>query len=513
MNFWHNWQTAAGLEGMQQWLMLASFIALFLLWIFVPAERHRLRVSIVLLVIACLILLVCAVMIGQGISTNSLFRWLQGTAWLFEGIAIINLASVLVFEVALNTLRVHPPRIMRDLWMALAYIVFVFMLISFGGIDLTSIVATSAVITAIVAFSLQDTLGNVLGGIALQMERTIKVGDWVRIDKNEGQVKEIRWRQTSIETRDGDMIVIPNSVLMKSQVTLIGHRIAAPRQQRRWVHFNVDFRYAPSDVIDAVQNVLRSEPIANVALEPKPDCILVTYKESFAAYAVRYWLTDFTAPDPTDSAVRTRIYFALRRADIPLSIPAQTFFVTEDDEARRERKTNEELERRLQALHRVGLFHMLTDEEMRELATQLHVAPFVRGEFITRQDNIAHWLYIIRRGEAEVRLNAENKGLSEPLATLHDGDIFGEMGLMTGEPRTANIIARTDVQCYKLDKDAFNAIFQRRPEIVEDLSKVLAQRRVELQAFTEGLNDEMKRQRVNSMQTDLLHRIRSFFRL
>ena len=84
-----------------------------------------------------------------------------------------------------------------------------------------------------------------MGGLALQTERTINVGDWVRIDQHEGQVIEIRWRQTSIETRNWDTVVIPNSYLMKSEVMVLGRRTNAPRQHRQWVYFNIDFRFAP----------------------------------------------------------------------------------------------------------------------------------------------------------------------------------------------------------------------------------------------------------------------------
>src|SRR5204862_5569365 len=126
---------------------------------------------------------------------------------------------------------------------------------------------------------------------------------------------------------------------------------------------HVDFRYSPAEVIDIVQTALRADAISSVAQEPPPNCILMDFKESYASYAVRYWLTDLAVDDPTNSVVRTRIYFALRRANIPLSIPAHSLFVTEDDTSRRERKSAEEVEKRVQSLSHVELFDSLTDEE------------------------------------------------------------------------------------------------------------------------------------------------------
>jgi CRP-like cAMP-binding protein len=117
------------------------------------------------------------------------------------------------------------------------------------------------------------------------------------------------------------------------------------------------------------------------------------------------------------------------------------------------------------------------------------------------------------KGEAEGRIAVDGDKLTKKVATLRGGDFFGEMGLMTGEPRTATVVAVEDVECYRLDKEDFHDILNRRPEIAEDISHVLARRRVELEAVREGLNEEAKRQRMRRAQGDLLHRIRSFFTL
>lgn len=504
----------AGVGGAFHWLALGFVVVALVLAALVPTERRRIRVALHLFLLSVVGLLIAATLIYYGFdpATSTAYRWVRWAALFILCVASVNLSSVIVFEVLLGAVKLKPPRILRDLLIAFAYIVVAITLLSRSGVDLTGIVATSAVITAVVGFSLQDTLGNVMGGMALQMERSITVGDWIRVDQQEGQVVEIRWRQTSIETRNWDTVVIPNSVLMKGQVLLLGRRLGAPRQHRQWVYFNVDFRFAPTAVVEAVQAALCAEPIQNVASEPAPHCLVLDFKESYISYAARYWLTDLALTDPTDSVVRSRIYFALRRAGIQLSIPAQSIFITEDDERRRQRKHDEEISKRVEALRHVELFHTLTDEERRALADRLTVAPFVRGEAMTRQGAEAHWLYILTEGQAEIRV-AIDGNLSKKVATLHAGDFFGEMGLMLGEPRMATVIAETNAQCYRLDKKSFQDIMQSRPEIAEDISHVLARRRVELEAVREGLNEEAKLKRMSRTQGDLLKRIRDFFTL
>jgi CRP-like cAMP-binding protein len=130
---------------------------------------------------------------------------------------------------------------------------------------------------------------------------------------------------------------------------------------------------------------------------------------------------------------------------------------------------------------------------------------------MTRQGNQAHWLYLLIEGEAEVTVSID--GQSEKVALLHEGDYFGEMGLMTGAPRAATIIALTDVRCYRLEKEAFKEIIQKRPEIAEDISHTLAKRRVELEAIRETLTEEIIHQRLQHTQHALLHRMREFFTL
>lgn len=499
-------------EGVELWLFFAFLLVALILFALKPLERMRLRTALLLFGLALIGLLAAATLLSFGLNpTRSAYKWISWAARFLLWIAIVSVASVFVFEVFLDALRLKPPRIMRDLLLALSYIVVAIAVLP-KDVDITGVVATSAVLTAVIGLSFQDTLGNMMGGMALQIERAIGVGDWIRIDGQEGRVKEIRWRHTAIETRNWDTIVIPNSTLMKSQVTILGRRAGQPQKHRQWVYFNVDFRYSPADVVDAVETALRAEPIPNIAAEPSPNCVMMEFKESYGSYAVRYWLTDLALDDPTNSTVRTRIYYALRRAGIPLSIPAQALFVTEEEQSRFKRKHEEEIDERAERLGKVELFQALTVEEKHALAGRLRVAPFVRGEAMTRQGAEAHWLYVITRGDAEVRISVDGN-LNERIATLHEGDFFGEMGMMTGEPRSATVIALTDVECYRVDKDSFHDVLHRRPEIAESISEVLARRRVELDAAREDLNEEAKHARMRYHQRDLLHRIRNFFRL
>ncbi len=446
------------------------------------------------------------------ISESSSFTEVRLACLLLGSMAIISMACMLIFRVFLFKLHIQTPRILPDLIMAGSTILVFFALASRAGYNLTGLIATSAVLTAVVGFSLQDTLGNIMGGIALQMDNSIQLGDWIKVDdKNAGKVIEIRWRYTAIETRNWETLFIPNSALMKGQVMVLGRRTDRPVQWRRWVYFNVDFRYSPTQVIRVVLDALQSASIENIAKDPPINCILMDLSDSYARYAVRYWLTDIAVDDPTDSEVRIWIYYALKRSGIPISIPAHALFVTNESSDRKAQKSQAEIKNRMKILANIELFKNLPKEALELLAVRVRNAPFTEGEIITRQGAEAHWLYIILEGRVSIHVMSE--GLESEVAKLGPGNFFGEISLMTGDKRSATVIALTDVQCYRLDKEAFQEIIQKNPDITENLAKILAQRKTELESVRKDLDRESLAHNLETHRLDILGKIKDFFGL
>ena len=122
---------------------------------------------------------------------------------------------------------------------------------------------------------------------------------------------------------------------------------------------------------------------------------------------------------------------------------------------------------------------------------------------------MAHWLYLVIAGEVDVWVEAPD-GERSHLDTLGAGSVLGEMGMMTGEPRRATVTARTDVECYRLDKVGFEGVLHARPDIANQISKVLAERSAELEALREKIRADA---RAPEAHGDILERIRKFFGL
>lgn len=468
-------------------------------------HRERLRGAVVMFTLHLVLVLVAGVLRANG---STLFIEVRVAAFMLATLALIGIGGTLLFGGILPKLRVEPPRILQDVLIAASSVIGLFVLGHRAGLNISGLIATSAVLTAVIGLSFQDTLGNLIGGLTIQLDDSLHAGDWIKVGDVIGKITEIRWRYTAVETRNWETVFLPNSALVKGQYVVLGRRRGQAPYWRRWIWFNVDFRYSPSEVIRVVNEAFEGVSIERVAREPKPHAVLMDLQDSHARYAVRYWLTDLAVDDPTDSLVRTRIYFALRRANIPLSIPAHAIFMTEDTTERKLEKRQAEIDRRLAALSRVPLFSGISEDERRRLAEHLRHAPFTAGEVMTRQGAEAHWLYMIVDGTASVRVTVD--GREREVATLRGGEFFGEMSLLTGAPRSATVVATTNVDCYRLDKEGFQELLASRPEIAGHTADVLSMRQGELTA----VRDERERGPSSRLtRDDLLGKIRSFFAL
>jgi len=497
-------------------LLLGASVVSVLVNRFAPHERGRVRRTFFLYGAFVLCLLV-SVLLGSAGAT----KWADRFALcmrLFEGFVVVNLLALAFFDVALPAAKIRVVSITSDLVVGVAYIVASLGVLRGAGMDLSSVIATSAIVSGVLALSLQATLGNILGGVALQLDGSIHVDDWVQLENGkQGKVKAIRWRHTVLETRDWDTIVVPNASLLASNIQILGKRIGqATVQHRMTFFFNVDFRFSPTRVIEVVEEALRASPLDGIADDPKPHCLVYDLakdgRDSFGYYLVRYWLIDLDRDDRAQSLVRTRVYSALRRAGIPLARPVSTVFVaTGGDEDPDERRTRH-LRMRSKVLASLELFAVLGEEVRTQLADSLAFAPFDSGERIATAGEEAQCLYVLSSGEVEVRARGAD-GASHVVATLSAPNIFGEMGLMTGERRTADVVALGPVECYRLDKPAFQRIILADPQIVDAMSETLARRRVELLAVREGLDARAKEARQANEQKQILGRIRTFFGL
>jgi small-conductance mechanosensitive channel len=415
-----------------------------------------------------------------------------------------------VLGILLGRFQRSVPTVLRTVLTLLSVVVGAFVLLGKQGFDLKSLLPTGAVITGVLGLALQQTLGNLIGGLSIQMDKSVRVGDWVSVDNLYGRVSAIRWRSSTLETNDFEAIVVPNSVLLGAKLLVRGRRWGRITPWRRWVRFRLPFDAPPVEVMRISMDAVLHEPIEYVAKDPSPDCLLLSLEDGVAVYALRYYLEDFIQDDATDSAVRLRLLYALRRAGFEPALPSRQVRVTDSSAEKQalETETLRRQEARESALRAMELFSKLTDSELKALAIELKDVPFAPGESLCRQGEAADSLYILQKGRVSVRV-ASASGEHE-VAQLGPEQFFGEMGLMTGEPRTATVRALGHVDAYRLEKEAFRHLLARRPELAESLAEVLATRRAGLDQTKESMDLAARERRQNEHRNALLVRIKEF---
>ncbi|MEY4593251.1 MAG: hypothetical protein RIR18_2146 [Pseudomonadota bacterium] len=447
---------------------------------------------------------------GNGLLNTA--KLLRELAIYGEGMAVIRFAGLALFRVTLPAMKLSVSGILADILIIIGYIGWAFIRLNLAGIELTHLFATSAVLTAVLAFSMQDTLGNLLGGLALQMDNSLEIGNWIKIDDLSGHVTDIQWRHTSLKTRNGETVVVPNSQLMKGRYFVICHPDSDPPFWRRHVTFNVDLSFPPAKVIAIATEAIQTAQIDNTAPAPAPTCILLEFGQGYAQYDMRYWLTNPQQDDFTDSNVRIHILAALQRAGMRLAVGDQTVHLVTEGSRHRQEVHQRELNKRLDAIGRVELFTLLSLQERTMLAEKLVAAPFAKGDVMTHQGAVAHWLYIIISGEAEAWWQPP-----EGPKRLHEkrgpGSVFGELGLMTGAPRRATVLATSDVEAYRLDKNGFEQIIRARPELAASFSDILQRRLAYFDALEKGYADNLGTQIRTGESGDLGQKILEFFGL
>ena len=355
------------------------------------------------------------------------------------------------------------------------------------------IVATTAVGAVVIGFALQDTLGNLFAGLAIQVEKPFRVGQWVTIGGKDGKVSEITWRATKIRTKAGNFVVVPNSVLSRDTIT----NYSEPSDETR-IELEVGASYdtPPNQVRAVIRAALHGEPL--LLAHHEPDVLLVDFAPSALIYRVRVWISDFALDEVVRDRVRTRIYYAFRRHHIETPYPIQ---VQIDRSVAPGGAHNE-----APSLAGVEILTALSDAQRGELVEAAHRVLYGAGETIVREAAPGDSMFVLVSGEAAVTL----AGTSDELARLHPGALFGEMSLLTGEPRTATVTAVTDCALLEIAPGAFRRVVMADSAILERISSAVAARRTEQEQHRQA--HSTRSEVVETPQT-FLNRVRHFLRL
>jgi small-conductance mechanosensitive channel/CRP-like cAMP-binding protein len=391
----------------------------------------------------------------------------------FAGTAVIlffwGVVRLLMDAVAFTARRVRRDfsTILRDLVSLSLYAAIVILVLAADfNVNVYSLVASVGVLGVVIGFAVQQTLGDIFSGLALQLQRPFGSGDWIRSGQFLGRVQGVGVRSTTVVTRANERLEIPNSAIAKEVLTNYGSPPIADE-----VFVGISYDEPPNRVRETVLKVMRD--VQHVLPDPEPEVLAWEYGDSAIKYRIKYWIGDYTYQEQARSALVTSLWYTLRRHRMHIPYPIQTLEVRQPGLSRR---SQEEFEREIIGeLRQVDFLRNLTDAELRMLVPNAQVHEFGAGETIVRQGETGDSMYIIRRGVVEV-VGRTPEGKLRVFAKLNRPQVIGEAAPMTGDPRNATCRAQTDVEVLELNREAFAELFKAHPEVLEQIGEVIANR-------------------------------------
>ncbi|KPJ54300.1 hypothetical protein AMJ39_00700 [candidate division TA06 bacterium DG_24] len=488
---------------------VGTFLLLHLIWRFVSRLETFRKIAWPL----HLLFLLAAVWIALQFAPFSLsplsLQILTALGLLFVLYTLLRLIEVFFFDlVVLPRREVKIPVLFRTIirWILVLIVIFALLKSLYPQFSLAPLFATSAVAAIVIGIALQDILGNLFSGIALNFERPFDIGHWITVGTDTGQVVDMSWRATRIRTLGNDYVIMPNGSLAKEKI--INYSVPT-RAHAREIEVGVSYGVPPGEVKRRM--IEASLEVPRVLRRPAPIVRLQGFDDFSVRYVVKFWTADFAAHLDIEDEVRTKIWYRFKRTGIEIPFPIRTVYLHQVTEEEAERERRAEVDRHRELLKRVEIFAPLSEDELARISRQLRLGRFARGETLVTQGEPGDSFYIIVSGEVSVTVR-DAEGHSAEVARLGDGSFFGEMSLLTGAPRNATVTALQDTNVLIVDKAQFATILERNPAIAEELCKILDEREKATRARLLEAKEVPIEER-EATRRSILHGIRRFFGL
>ena len=433
---------------------------------------------------------------------DTAFRILKILLGMAVVISIVRFVAYLVLRTAYrSSTQTEIATLLKTVSSIIVYIIAFFLIFQheYPTISLAPLFTGSTILGIVVGLALQDTLGNLFAGLALQADQPFVVGDVILIPgRGEGVVETVSWRGVKIRTFQNKLLIISNAVLGKETIEV------APKNNlnAKAVFFNSQYSKSPTHTIQVVREAIRQ--VENVSPKIRPVVRIRNLGDNGIDWEVKYWLEDYKMQHDTDALIRQRIWYVFQREGISFAYPTRTIHV----EAKPEEAAPEEVFNTISDhLNRVSIFAPLSDEEIEQLAAASTTRVYAPGEAIVRMGQTGGSMFVIIRGQVKVQV--PEKSYQKTINTLNENDFFGEMSLLTGEPRSANVIADAETEVMRIDKDGLKPILEGNPALVASVVELIEERRELLHSVV--LTDEEESQ--DETRTGVMLSIKKFFGL
>jgi small-conductance mechanosensitive channel/CRP-like cAMP-binding protein len=433
-------------------------------------------------------------------------------AWIF-GAAVFNQVSrwLLFDKIVARAIGGPVPGVLKEIAAVLVYLVAITCI---AGLvfdrSVTGFLAAVGAGGVVLGFALRNLFADVFTGLAINIDHTFQIGDWVQI--NEGlaepviaQIREIGWRCTSLTTEEQTTVVVPNGMLGVERLINISQPIEPTRYEVEvTVEYAVPSRRVKRVLLAALES-LDEEPGFDTSHSP---AVLIGGTSSTGVeYILRFWILPWHPVSPTvqRDRVLTTVLHHLQLAGIALAYPKTDIYHARMPERQVDGHT---AAGEINLLSRVHLFEPLSDEELKYVVESLQRRVVRADTELVREGEKGDSLFVLIEGLLAVEV--EQNGEARRVAMLEPGQFFGEMSLLTGERRSATVRTVTESVVYEIDKQPIARCMHQRPELADELSRKLAKRELLTRQVLSRVEQEDAVRELDTFARQLLERMREF---
>src|SRR6202040_3181326 len=491
------------------WVTVVVFIGTFLIALAIGRLlKRRAGVRLGLLFrLFCLALAFYTAMSVYGVPLQ-LRTHIGSAAALLSTAFIVALVNRYVWDFYFEKRRQTPiPHFLREVVAGVIFLVALLLVLWYGYHAqrwLTGLLAGSGVAAIILGFAGQNLFGGIIAGMSLQINRPYRVGDWLQLGERFAEVMEINWRSTRLRTNDSIYLDIPNNEIVRQTIVNLHYPTEVHAMR---IRVGLEYNVPPNRVKDALTRAAQSA--VNVLPEPKVRVFLVDFADHAVIYEIKYYMGNHSRINETNDAVRTNVWYELKRQRIKIPFPIRTLQL----ERRPSAPVPEGHEEARAILRGELLFQCLSDGQIDSLVKQSHLNHFGRGERVIEEGAEGDSMFILVRGAAQVSVS--KNGSTIPVATLRSGDCFGEMSLLTGEKRSATVQAEGDCYVMEITKDVMGEVIRESPDCLKQLSELLAKRKLKTEGILKDLAISRADQAAKHREytATFLRRLTTFFAL
>ncbi len=416
------------------------------------------------------------------------------------------------------------PKVLHSLILGIFYLIILFIILrDIAGINITPILATSAVLTMVVGLALQGVLGNLLSGMSIHLTKSFTMGDWIRVGSDEGVVIDTNWRETKILNRESNIIVIPNNTIASEKII----NFSCPDDKTALtIPVKASYEMPPSVVFNALNEAARDVPA--ILENPAPQVYILSYDDFGISYVLKFWIKDFERKHPIMGEVGRLIWYKFKRHNIEIPFPLSDKLgeilgsIRQEDRAA---SVKEKMDKNFHDLINSSFlrYHegegkeglVVSESAIRDLASLVQRQRFSCGEVVFKQGDKGESCFVVVKGTIKGKIVYHEKGRKyKSEFMVEPGGIFGEMSLFTGMPRTATGIVDVESELLEIKALDFALLLERNPALAEVTADLVSKRNLKNQEFLKKIKElSAKDIKDSCSKQSILKRLRRFVKL